>query len=1063
MLLRMAVVDGIVEGRFDRVYRRWTKPHAKTGGRQRTPRGELSVDSVDVVTMGSLTADDARKSGHATLAALKAELRKRSGKVYRIGLSYAGEDPRVTLRNNADLSDEDVATLVTKLDRKDRVGEPWTRQYLRLLDENPEVRAADLAAGLGLDKPTFKRRIRQLKELGLTISFSPGYRLSPRGKALLARLSVLALAVAVVTGCPSASEPPPEPTPVDLGWDPGIAAGPGEARAGIVREGAEDVLFGGVNAEGRAGDIKLYNDRVQLVIQGAHRSHGIVDIGGHIIDADLVGNGVGRDTLEDQFIAFGLGRLFHADSVEVVSDGTDGGDAVVRSVGTDVTWQYLTGLFEREEPTVPPLGLRIEQEVRLPPDAWTATLTVTFTNESSEPVAFEPRDGVLSSGEDLHQWAPGAGLAGPEDDERTLVGVTGETGEATLSLWPATGTFRAEGLGALGGDLGITTVTHPQITLAPGTSQSITRYFAVAPDIATAEAERLATQGTTLATVSGRVLEGAEGVAGARVWFTDSDAAHGFAITDTAGAWSARLPVGETFSAWPVAQAHDEMTDIDDSLRYGPQAAPAVQERHLERVREGGPAFPWAVGRATPAATELTVAAGVELDLQVPPRSSARFALADSDGAPLPGVVEIRAVDVPTTVPEALWDAFAIPSGLAMRGWTASGTLDVPLPPGTYRAVVGHGQRHAQARIEEIVVAEGQTVEVPVVLAEQIPRDGWLTLDSHLHAAPSMDGALGMAHRLVTCAATGVDLPILTDHDRLVDYAPLAEALGLDALMKTTTGVEVTSTLRGHINLYPITPRPDEPNGGAEPWWEVPRDTQDLFDRMHARHGTDVITQVNHPRTPGMFTVAQFDAQEGAPRNDDFWSWDWQTFELLNGGVVDLPQVRADWFGMLNAGHARVPMGSSDSHYSYIPCGWGRTDVLIAAGAEGVTDADIVEALLAGRVIVAGGTTLRATLDLGAGPVLPGETTSGTVGAFQVVVRAPDWVEPGTLRVHRDGEVLWEQALTTSTDGVWFDGEIPVSADGASWFTVEVEGTQGVADLWRGFAPYAMTNAFFVE
>jgi ribosomal protein S19E (S16A) len=32
---------------------------------------------------------------------------------------------------------------------------------------------------------TFKRRVRQLKELGLTESLEVGYRLSPRGRAVL--------------------------------------------------------------------------------------------------------------------------------------------------------------------------------------------------------------------------------------------------------------------------------------------------------------------------------------------------------------------------------------------------------------------------------------------------------------------------------------------------------------------------------------------------------------------------------------------------------------------------------------------------------------------------------------------------------------------------------------------------------------------------------------------------------------------------------------------------------------------------------------------------------------
>ena len=37
--------------------------------------------------------------------------------------------------------------------------------------------------------PTFKRRVRQLKELGLTESLEVGYRLSPRGRAVLDRLA----------------------------------------------------------------------------------------------------------------------------------------------------------------------------------------------------------------------------------------------------------------------------------------------------------------------------------------------------------------------------------------------------------------------------------------------------------------------------------------------------------------------------------------------------------------------------------------------------------------------------------------------------------------------------------------------------------------------------------------------------------------------------------------------------------------------------------------------------------------------------------------------------------
>ena len=38
------------------------------------------------------------------------------------------------------------------------------------------------------DVKKFKRRVRQLKELGLTISLKTGYELSPRGREVLHRL-----------------------------------------------------------------------------------------------------------------------------------------------------------------------------------------------------------------------------------------------------------------------------------------------------------------------------------------------------------------------------------------------------------------------------------------------------------------------------------------------------------------------------------------------------------------------------------------------------------------------------------------------------------------------------------------------------------------------------------------------------------------------------------------------------------------------------------------------------------------------------------------------------------
>jgi ribosomal protein S19E (S16A) len=50
------------------------------------------------------------------------------------------------------------------------------------------VVASELAASAGLQRDIFKRNVRSLKALGLTLSQPVGYRLSPRGQAYLDRL-----------------------------------------------------------------------------------------------------------------------------------------------------------------------------------------------------------------------------------------------------------------------------------------------------------------------------------------------------------------------------------------------------------------------------------------------------------------------------------------------------------------------------------------------------------------------------------------------------------------------------------------------------------------------------------------------------------------------------------------------------------------------------------------------------------------------------------------------------------------------------------------------------------
>jgi hypothetical protein len=183
---------GLADGSVELAFRRWRRPGVKAGRTQLTPVGVLAIDAVDVVAHpDDITEDDARRAGYCDRSELLTELdRHPDGFLYRIAFHHAGADPRVALREDAEVSDDELARIRTRLVRLDHASRhgPWTGTVLRLIAARPAVRAADLAASLRRETQPFKTDVRKLKALGLTESLDVGYRLSPRGRSVLDRL-----------------------------------------------------------------------------------------------------------------------------------------------------------------------------------------------------------------------------------------------------------------------------------------------------------------------------------------------------------------------------------------------------------------------------------------------------------------------------------------------------------------------------------------------------------------------------------------------------------------------------------------------------------------------------------------------------------------------------------------------------------------------------------------------------------------------------------------------------------------------------------------------------------
>lgn len=190
MLLPVKVAHGVRDGTVSLAYRRWRRQDVEPGRVFTTVAGLVRVEDVAVVDPAAITDADALAAGWPDADRLRARLAgDESFPTYRVRLAWAGEDPRIALRESADLTDDDVAELDRRLERLDRAAAhgPWTLAYLRMIGEWPEVRAPDLAASVGRETAPFKIDVRKLKNLGLTTSHAVGYSVSPRGAAYLER------------------------------------------------------------------------------------------------------------------------------------------------------------------------------------------------------------------------------------------------------------------------------------------------------------------------------------------------------------------------------------------------------------------------------------------------------------------------------------------------------------------------------------------------------------------------------------------------------------------------------------------------------------------------------------------------------------------------------------------------------------------------------------------------------------------------------------------------------------------------------------------------------------
>lgn len=458
---------------------------------------------------------------------------------------------------------------------------------------------------------------------------------------------------------------------------------------------------------------------------------------------------------------------------------------------------------------------------------------------------------------------------------------------------------------------------------------------------------------------------------------------------------------------------------------------------------------------------------------------SARVAVFDEGGRHLLASPDADRVD-PNHRDTVLSSLFATDGRAALR-----------VGPGRYRFVAVRSLRDGLG-VGELEVKGDQRLRL--VVPELVPTPGELTADLHVHSAESADAFTPHAMRFAALACAGLDVVVLTDHNRVVDPRPHLAAVEPASPLAGLAGVEVpvrgTEPTSGHLNAFPVAASSPAPGGlGLAA-------TLDAWRALAQEHPWPdaqgrLILQLNHPRGIGfrpedpprkdahaLFTSLGFDRRVPPGEGPNAWmsaaeptgttALEIDAMEIVNRFSWKLYRaVRRDWFALLDAGVPVTGTGNSDSHALALELA-GSPVNLVRVGEDRSTAA-FLDAIDRGRLSVSTGPILSLEVrDARGGRAEPGDRLEGS-GPLTVIarVRAAPWVPVPELRLIKDGRLLARQPLPRPPEGepLDFSAVFTAVAERDGWLLLEAGWPLDDEDprpggLFRQVYPNAVPLAF---
>lgn len=824
---------------------------------------------------------------------------------------------------------------------------------------------------------------------------------------------------------------------------PGDCPAPGMAMARVMT--ADDAIPGDA-AVGTTGDLILQNEHAAYVITEPGKGSTYYHYGGIVADAVPMDGcaWAGEDKLDEVGLVLAevdlasfnrsVLRGFRGDTAEVLSDGSDGGAAVVRVTGSDdhfwvVEYTLIaSAIDEGGRPLSEPFGVEIVVDHILEPDSpvLRTEVSVRATGDTTRELALA---GLISLGPtlDLHGYAPQRISAFGLDLGFGMPWLVATDGEGAIAYAVEDGSLGYVSISGVNAAVDIQQALSAPIRVAPGLTETRAVFLSVGSaagvsatgPLAAANPGAVPDQPFALAFVTGSVVDPAgAGVGGVRL------------------AIEAQAPGAD----WGVID--EAVSGADGGFRLSLldfDAAWSYRLRSMPLGRDAG-----ALVDVAPGDTGVEVGVGAA-------GSVAYDIVGEGDTADAALVVFTRDGD-----------------GAQHRRWLV-GEDAAPLPPGTWDWVATRGFEFAVQEGSLTVPDDGEAA-LALVMERVIDTTGFVSVDTHVHSSDSPDSRVQPDDVLRKAAAHGLDIVVHTEHEHIVDRSALAAELGVAHLTRGLTGEEVTASLPEHLTMFPAAPV--GPRGGPIEWYG--RDIDEIFGLMRERSGGGV-NIMNHPdyldeiewdpvlAEPGLTDPTLF----GLPAGGALWSWDLDGIEVMNGHSSPFGNRRwRNWQSMLNAGHPMVAVGCSDSHGG-TDIGFPRTYIPALSDVPSeVSDQEVVDAFQAGRAQASSGAFARVTTAAGAGLGALVQPEDGAVDLDVHIEALPeidvDWV---SVFVNCD-EVLAVPA--TDPDGVVKLSErITVAVDGDAAITLAAFGSEryplGLPSFNPSGVPRVLTSPIYVD